>query len=82
MFIYSIINKKGIKMEMKERLMQTLINLRSMEVKGQDNVLILAQTFLDLEYVIKQMEDEEAQLAETMVEEKKEDKVEKKADKK
>ena len=62
--------------------MQTLINLRSMEVKGQDNVLILAQTFLDLEYVIKQMEDEEAQLAETMVEEKKEDKVEKKADKK
>ena len=69
-------------MEMKERLMQTLINLRSMEVKGQDNVLILAQTFLDLEYVIKQMEDEEAQLAETMVEEKKEDKVEKKADKK
>lgn len=69
-------------MEMKERLMQTLMNLRSMEVKGQDNVLILAQTFLDLEYVIKQMEDEEAQLAEAMVEEKKEDKAEKKADKK
>ena len=69
-------------MEMKERLMQTLINLRSMEVKGQDNVLILAQTFLDLEYVIKQMEDEEAQLAEVMAEEKKEDKAEKKADKK
>ena len=67
---------------MKERLMQTLINLRSMEVKGQDNVLILAQTFLDLEYVIKQMEDEEAQLAEAMVEEKKEDKAEKKVDKK
>lgn len=69
-------------MEMKERLMQTLINLRSMEVKGQDNVLILAQTFLDLEYVIKQMEDEEAQLAEAMAEEKKENKAEKKADKK
>lgn len=69
-------------MEMKERLMQTLMNLRSMEVKGQDNVLILAQTFLDLEYVIKQMEDEEAQLAEAMAEEKKEDKAEKKADKK
>lgn len=69
-------------MEMKERLMQTLINLRSMEVKGQDNVLILAQTFLDLEYVIKQMENEEAQLAEAMAEEKKEDKAEKKADKK
>ena len=69
-------------MEMKERLMQTLINLRSMEVKGQDNVLILAQTFLDLEYVIKQMENEEAQLAETMAEEKQEDKAEKKADKK
>lgn len=69
-------------MEMKERLMQTLINLRSMEVKGQDNVLILAQTFLDLEYVIKQMEDKEAQLAEAMAEEKKEDKAEKKADKK
>ena len=62
--------------------MQTLINLRSMEVKGQDNVLILAQTFLDLEYVIKQMENEEAQLAETMAEEKQEDKAEKKADKK
>ena len=69
-------------MEMKERLMQTLMNLRSMEVKGQDNVLILAQTFLDLEYVIKQMEDEEAQLAETMAEKKKEDKAEKKADNK
>ena len=67
---------------MKERLMQTLINLRSMEVKGQDNVLILAQTFLDLEYVIKQMEDEEAQLAEAMAEENKEDKAENKADKK
>ena len=69
-------------MEMKDRLMQTLMNLRSMEVRGQDNVLILAQTFLDLEYVIKQMEDEEAPLAEAMVEEKKEDKAEKKADKK
>lgn len=69
-------------MEMKERLMQTLINLRSMEVKGQDNVLILAQTFLDLEYVIKQMENEETQLAEAMAEEQKEDKAEKKADKK
>ena len=67
---------------MKDRLIQTLINLRSMEVKGQDNVLILAQTFLDLEYVIKQMENEEAQLAEAMAEEKKEDKAEKKADKK
>lgn len=63
---------------MKERLMQTLMNLRSMEVKGQDNVLILAQTFLDLEAVIKQMEDEEAQLTEAMVEEKKEDKAEEK----
>lgn len=69
-------------MEMKERLMQTLMNLRSMEVRGQDNVLILAQTFLDLEYVIKQMENEEARLAEAMAEEKKEDKAEKKADKK
>ena len=67
---------------MKERLIQTLINLRSLEVKGQDNVLILAQTFLDLEAVIKQMENEEAQLAEAMAEEKKEDKAEKKADKK
>lgn len=69
-------------MEMKDKLIQILINLRMMEVKGQDNVLILAQTFLDLEYVIKQMEDEEAQLAEAMAEEKKEDKAEKKADKK
>ena len=67
---------------MKDRLIQTLINLRSMEVKGQDNVLILAQTFLDLEYVIKQMENEEAQLAEAMAEEKQEDKAEKKVDKK
>ena len=63
---------------MKDRLIQTLMNLRSLEVKGQDNVLILAQTFLDLEAVIKQMEDEEAQLTEAMVEEKKEDKAEKK----
>lgn len=53
-------------MDIKGRLTQTLMNLRSMEVKGQDNVLILAQTFLDLEAVIKQMEDEEAQLAEAM----------------
>ena len=60
---------------MKDRLIQTLMNLRSLEVKGQDNVLILAQTFLDLEAVIKQMEDEETQLAEN-------DKAEKKADKK
>ena len=69
-------------MEMKDKLIQILLNLRMMEVKGQDNVLILAQTFLDLEYVIKQMEDEEAKLAEAMAEEKKEDKAEKKADKK
>ena len=69
-------------MEMKERLIQTLVNLRSMEVKGQDNVLILAQTFLDLEAIIKQMEDEEAQLVEAMDEEKKEDKAEKQANKK
>ena len=67
---------------MKDRLIQILMNLRSMEVKGQDNVLILAQTFLDLEYVIKQMEDEEAQLVEAMAKEKKEDKVEEKVDKK
>lgn len=69
-------------MEMKDKLIQILLNLRMMEVKGQDNVLILAQTFLDLEYVIKQMENEEAQLAEAMAEENKEDKAEKKADKK
>ena len=70
------------KMDIKGRLTQTLMNLRSMEVKGQDNVLILAQTFLDLEAVIKQMEDEEAQLVEVMAEEKKEDKAEKQANKK
>ena len=70
------------KMDIKGRLTQTLMNLRSMEVKGQDNVLILAQTFLDLEAVIKQMEDEEAQLAEAMAEEKKEDKAEKQTNKK
>lgn len=69
-------------MDIKGRLTQTLMNLRSMEVKGQDNVLILAQTFLDLEAVIKQMEDEEAQLAEAMAEEKKEDKAEKQTNKK
>ena len=69
-------------MDIKGRLTQTLMNLRSMEVKGQDNVLILAQTFLDLEAVIKQMEDEEAQLVEVMAEEKKEDKAEKQANKK
>lgn len=69
-------------MEMKERLMQTLVNLRSMEVKGQNNVMILAQTFLDLEAVIKQMDESEKALAEAVSEEKKEDKAEKKADKK
>lgn len=62
--------------------MQTLVNLRSMEVKGQNNVMILAQTFLDLEAVIKQMDESEKALAEAVVEEKKEDKAEKKADKK
>jgi F0F1-type ATP synthase epsilon subunit len=69
-------------MEMKERLMQTLVNLRSMEIKGQNNVMILAQTFLDLEAIIKQMDESEKALAEATVEEKKEDKAEKKADKK
>lgn len=69
-------------MEMKERLMQTLVNLRSMEVKGQNNVMILAQTFLDLEAIIKQMDESEKALAEATVEETKEDKAEKKADKK
>lgn len=44
---------------MKERLMQTLINLRSLEVKGQDNVLILAQTFLDLNEILQQLDEEE-----------------------
>ena len=53
-----------------------------MEVKGQDNVLILAQTFLDLEAVIKQMGESEKALAEAMAEETEENKAEKKADKK
>ena len=46
-------------MDIKGRLTQTLINLRSMEVKGQDNVMILAQTFLDLNEVLQQLENEE-----------------------
>lgn len=58
--------------------MQTLVNLRSMEVKGQNNVMILAQTFLDLEAVIKQMDESEKALAEAVAEEKKEDKADKK----
>lgn len=46
-------------MDIKGRLTQTLINLRSMEVKGQDNVMILAQTFLDLNEVLQQLDKEE-----------------------
>ena len=46
-------------MDIKGRLTQTLINLRSMEVKGQDNVMILAQTFLDLNEVLKQLDEED-----------------------
>ena len=46
-------------MDIKGRLTQTLMNLRSMEVKGQDNVMILAQTFLDLNEVLQQLENEE-----------------------
>lgn len=46
-------------MDIKGRLTQTLINLRSMEVKGQDNVMILAQTFLDLNEVLQQLDEEE-----------------------
>lgn len=46
-------------MDIKGRLTQTLINLRSMEVKGQDNVMILAQTFLDLNEILQQLDEEE-----------------------
>lgn len=46
-------------MDIKGRLTQTLINLRSMEVKGQDNVMILAQTFLDLNEILQQLDTEE-----------------------
>ena len=52
---------------MKDKLIQVLINLRMMEVRGQDNVLILAQTFVDLENIIKQMEESEKQLSEALV---------------
>lgn len=45
-------------MDIKGRLTQTLINLRSMEVKGQDNVMILAQTFLDLNEILQQLDEE------------------------
>lgn len=46
-------------MDIKGRLMQTLMNLRSMEVKGQDNVMILAQTFLDFNEILQQIDEEE-----------------------
>lgn len=46
-------------MDIKGRLSQTLINLHNMEVKGQDNVMILAQTFLDLNEVLQQLDKEE-----------------------
>lgn len=45
-------------MDIKGRLTQTLINLRSMEVKGHDNVMILAQTFLDLNEILQQLDEE------------------------
>lgn len=67
---------------MKDKLIQVLINLRMMEVRGQDNVLILAQTFVDLENIIKQMDESEKQLSEAMIDPNQHKQSEEKVDKK
>ena len=40
-------------MNVKEMLYKVLTNLRGLEVKGEDNVLILAQTFLDINNLLQ-----------------------------
>ena len=48
----------------KDRLYNVLTNLRELEVKGEINVRILAQTFIDLTEVIQQMDADENDKAE------------------
>ena len=47
------IKKGNNKMNVKEMLYKVLTNLRGLEVKGEDNVLILAQTFLDINNLLQ-----------------------------
>ena len=44
---------------MKESLYNILTNLRELEVKGEINVRILAQTFIDLTNIIQKLESDE-----------------------
>lgn len=46
-------------MEVKERLNQVLFNLSNIEVKGENNVLILAQSFVDLRKVMNQIANQD-----------------------
>ena len=48
-------------MDIKNKLNKILIQLRSMEVKGENNVLILAQTFVDLEDILRDFEEEKSE---------------------
>lgn len=48
-------------MDIKNKLNKILIQLRSMEVKGENNVLILAQTFVDLEDILRDLEEEKSE---------------------
>lgn len=48
-------------MDIKNKLNKILVQLRSMEVKGENNVLILAQTFVDLEDILRDLEEEKSE---------------------
>ena len=48
-------------MDIKNKLNKILIQLRGMEVKGENNVLILAQTFVDLEDILRDFEEEKSE---------------------
>ena len=42
------------------KIHQVLINLSNLEIKGEDNVLILAQSFVDLRQAIGMLQEQEA----------------------
>lgn len=50
-------------MNVKEMLYKVLTNLRGLEVKGEDNVLILAQTFVDINKLLQYCANEENEQA-------------------
>ena len=50
-------------MDVKGKLYQVLVNLSNLEIKGENNVLILAQSFVDLKQVIRAIEAQEKEPA-------------------